>query len=221
MPETTVLLVDDHTVLRSGLRLILDTQTDITVVGEAGNGFEAISLAEALHPGVILLDLTMPGISGLEALVALRKASPDSRVLVLTMHDDESYLHRALKLGAAGYILKKAADVELLSAVRAVARGEVYVHSAMLRDLLDGVVSASSSAEKSEGECEAWEYLSRREQQVLRLVALGHTNAEIGAQLALSVKTIETYRARGMKKLGLRSRATLVRYALQLGLLEG
>jgi two-component system response regulator NreC len=218
MAETSVLLVDDHTVLRTGLRLLLEAQPDIKVVGEAGDGLDAVSLAERLQPDITILDLTMPGLSGLEVLSSLRKIAPESRVLVLTMHDDESYLYRALRSGAAGYILKKAADIELLSAIRAVMRGEVYVHSAMTRVLLDGVVPSGIAQEAENGE--AWERLSEREQEVLRLVALGHTNAEIAEKISLSIKTIETYRARGMEKLGLRSRAALVRYALNLGLLE-
>ncbi|GMR09299.1 MAG: response regulator transcription factor [Anaerolineae bacterium] len=218
MPDITVLLADDHHLLRSGLKLLLEQSGDITVIGEADDGLNAVSLADQLKPDVVLLDLTMPGLSGLEALEMIGKVSPGSRVLVLTMHDDESYLRRALRAGAAGYILKKAADAELLSAVRAVSRGEVYVHSAMTRDLLDGLVPASEVADQSEGD--AWEKLSNREQEVLRLVSLGHTNAEVAEQLSLSVKTIETYRSRGMEKLGLRSRAALVKYALGLGLLE-
>jgi two-component system response regulator NreC len=218
MAETSVLLVDDHTVLRTGLRLLLEAQPDIKVVGEAGDGLDAVSLAERLQPDITILDLTMPGLSGLEVLSSLRKIAPESRVLVLTMHDDESYLYRALRSGAAGYILKKAADIELLSAIRAVMRGEVYVHSAMTRVLLDGVVPSGIAQEAENGD--AWERLSEREQEVLRLVALGHTNAEIAEKISLSIKTIETYRARGMEKLGLRSRAALVRYALNLGLLE-
>ncbi|MFQ5942494.1 MAG: response regulator [Anaerolineales bacterium] len=218
MPDISVLLADDHPVLRSGLKLLLEQSSDIAVVGEADDGLNAVSLADQLKPDIVLLDLTMPGLSGLEALVMIGKVSPDSRVLVLTMHDDESYLRRALRAGAAGYILKKAADAELLSAVRAVARGEVYVHSAMTRELLEGLVPTNEIAEK--GENDAWDELSNREREVLRLVALGHTNAEIADQLSLSIKTIETYRSRGMEKLDIRSRAALVKYALSLGLLE-
>lgn len=218
MPETTVLLADDHSVLRSGLKLLLEQSTDITVIGEANDGLHAVNLADRLQPDVVLLDLTMPGMSGLEALEMLGKVSPKSRVLVLTMHDDESYLRRALGAGAAGFILKKAADAELISAIHAVARGDVYIHSTMTRELLDGLIPSDEREEKNENN--AWERLSSREQEVLRLVSLGHTNAEIAEQLSLSVKTVETYRARGMEKLNLRSRAALVKYALRLGLLE-
>jgi len=212
--ETRVLLVDDHAVLRAGLRRLLEDQPDLTVVGEAGMAVEAIDLASRLQPDLILLDLGMPGLGGLEALPRLRQAAPEARLLVLTMHDDEGYLRQALHSGAAGYVLKKAADHELLSAIRAVQRGEVYVYSALTRSLLEELLPAGAEAPQ-----DAWDKLSDREQEVLRLVALGHTSAEIASRLSLSSKTVETYRARGMEKLGLPSRAALVRFALSRGLL--
>ncbi|MBP7690602.1 MAG: response regulator transcription factor [Anaerolineales bacterium] len=216
MPDKTrLLLADDHAVLRSGLRLLLDAQPDLRVVGEAGDGAEALHLASQLQPDLILLDLTMPGLSGLEALPALRKAAPGARVLILTMHDDEGYLRQALRAGAAGYVLKKAADAELISAVRAVLRGEVYVHPALTKALLEGLLPAV----ETHSPANPWTTLSEREQRVLCLVARGHTAAEIAAHLALSPKTVETYRSRGMEKLGLRSRAALVQFALAHGLL--
>lgn len=215
MDKTRILLADDHAMLRSGLRLLLNAQPDLEVVGEASDGREAIARAKALQPDVLLLDLNMPGLGGLTALGALRTAAPNARLLVLTMHDDENYLRQALKGGAAGYVLKRAADTELLSAVRAVVRGEVYIHPAMTRALLEDLIPEHA------GEvADAWDSLSGREQDVLRLVALGHTSQEIADRLFLSVKTVETYRARGMEKLGLRSRAALVQYVLQRGLLD-
>ncbi len=217
MPEKTrLLLADDHAVLRAGLRLLLDAQADLKVVGEAGDGAGALRLAAELHPDLILLDLTMPGLSGLEALPALRKAAPGARVLILTMHDDEGYLRQALRAGASGYVLKKAADAELISAVRAVLRGEVYVHPSMTKALLEDLLPAAGG----EGPANPWELLSEREREVLSLVARGHTSAEIAEQLTLSPKTVETYRSRGMEKLGLRSRAALVQFALTRGLLS-
>ncbi len=213
MGQITVFLVDDHAVLRAGLRLLLDAQPDMQVVGEAGDGSEALALAARLRPDVILLDLSMPGLGGLDALPALRKAAPGARVVVLTMHDDESYLRQALRRGAAGYVLKKAADVDLLSAVRTAARGEVYVHPSLQRALLEDLLPPSDES------ANPWEALSEREREVLALVARGHTAAEVAARLSLSSKTVETYRARGMEKLGLRSRAALVQFALQHGLL--
>lgn len=217
-PPIRILLADDHAVLRSGLRLLLDDRDDMTVVGEAANGAEVLPLAQQVRPDVILLDLTMPQLGGLELLPLLRDQAPATRVLILTMHDDEGYLRRALKAGAAGYVLKKAADVELISAIQAIMRGELYVHSAMTRALLDDVVPGRPGAPA--GKEDDWAALSEREQDVLRLVALGHTGREIADRLSLSIKTVETYRARGMEKLGLGSRAALVRFALARGLME-
>ena len=211
-----VLLADDHAVLRSGLRLLLTSQNEYDVVGEASSGTETLSLAEQLQPDLILLDLSMPSLGGLDALPMLRKLVPSARILILTMHDDPQYLRQALKHGASGYVLKKAADAELLSAMHAVLRGEVYVHPSMTRILLEDMLPESKSADKND----AWDSLSEREQEVLKMVALGHTSAEIAEQLCLSAKTVETYRARGMEKLGLRTRAALVKYALQESLIK-
>lgn len=211
---TNILLADDHAVLRSGLKLLLESQPDFQVVGEAASGLEALSLTEKLQPDLLLLDLSMPGLGGLDALPALRKIAPQTRILILTMHDDPQYLRTALKNGASGYVLKKAADSELISAIRAVLRGEMYVHPSMTRALLEDMLSPAESAAP-----DAWHTLSEREQSVLKLVALGHTSAEIAETLNLSAKTVETYRARGMEKLGLPNRAALVRFALQKGIL--
>lgn len=213
--NTRILLADDHAVLRAGLRLLLENQPGLEVVGEASSGLEALDLAIKLNPNLILLDLSMPGLSGLDALPTLRKKVPGARVLILTMHDDPQYLRQALKNGASGYVLKKAADQELLSAVRAVMRGEVYVHPAMTRVLLEDMLTDTSVIVG-----DTWETLSEREQTVLKQVVLGYTGAEIGEQLNLSIKTVDTYRMRGMEKLGLSSRAALVRFALKKGLVS-
>jgi two-component system, NarL family, response regulator NreC len=159
----------------------------------------------------------MPRLGGLDVLPLLRRQAPQARILILTMHDDESYLRQALAAGASGYVLKQAADVELISAIQAVMRGDVYVHSAMTRALLDEVMPNHTT--NGNEALDHWAGLSDREQDVLRMVALGHTNREIGDALSLSVKTIDTYRARGMEKLGLSSRAALVRFALANNLL--
>jgi two-component system response regulator NreC len=211
-----VLLADDHAVLRSGLRLLLTSQNEFEVVGEASSGIETLSLAEQLQPDLILLDLSMPALGGLDALPTLQKLVPSSRILILTMHDDPQYLRQALKNGASGYVLKKAADAELLSAMRSVLRGEVYVHPSMTRILLEDMLPEAQSTNKND----SWGSLSDREQAVLKMVALGHTSAEIAEQLNLSAKTVETYRARGMEKLGLRTRAALVKFALHRGLIR-
>lgn len=216
MPDTRVLLVDDHAVLRAGLRLLLESQPDLKVVGETGDGRAALSLAADLHPDLVLLDLTMPGMSGLEVLAGVRRLAPEAKVLILTMHDDESYLRQALRLGAAGYVLKKAADTELIAAVRAVLRGEIYLHPSMTKAVLEGLLPATTTSPPSD----PWQTLTERERETLSLVAHGHTSAEIAERLSLSPKTVETYRARGMDKLGLRSRAALVQFALEHGLLS-
>lgn len=219
MSPARILLADDHAVLRAGLAALLNARDDMQVVGEAGDGAELLAQAEIMQPDVILLDLTMPRLGGLEVLPLLRQRLPSTRILILTMHQDAEYLRQALKAGASGYVLKKAADVELITAIQAVLRGDVYVHPSMTRALLDDVVPGAGIDPAASDDL--WEALSDREQEVLQLVALGHTSKEIADQLALSMKTVETYRARGMEKLGLRSRAALVRFALTKGLLDG
>ncbi len=214
-----ILLADDHAVLRSGLAALLNARSDMTVVGEAADGVELLALAAETCPDIILLDLTMPRLGGLEALPLLRQSVPQARILILTMHQDEGYLRRAIKGGASGYVLKKAADVELIAAIQAVMRGDVYVHPSMTRMLFDEITPESAYATAND-ETDPWATLSEREQEVLQLVALGHTSKEIADRLSVSAKTVDTYRARGMEKLGLRSRAALVRFALAKGLLE-
>ncbi len=214
---TNILLADDHSVLRSGLRLLLESQPTFQVVGEASTGLEVLSIAKDLSPDLVLLDLSMPGLGGLDILPSLKKILPRAKVLILTMHEGPQYLKQAIQHGASGYILKKAADVELISAINTIMAGEMYVHPKMTKSLLEDLLPNSGENEDTE----LWETLSDREREVLKLVALGHTSAEIAGQLNLSAKTIETYRARGMEKLGLRTRAALVRYALKSGLISG
>jgi len=211
-----ILLADDHAVLRSGLKLLLNSQDDFVVIGEAPTGLSAITLAEELQPDLILLDLNMPGLGGLEALPIIRQKSPDSRILILTMHGEPEYLQQAIKNGASGYILKKAADTELIIAIKAVMKSEIYVHSSMTKELLSDFLPDQNQ----DPDQVIWDSLSSREKQVLKLVALGHTSTEIADQLNLSAKTINTYRYRGMEKLGLKTRATLVRFAMRRGLLD-
>lgn len=217
MDKIRILLADDHAVVRAGLRMLINAQPDMEVVGEAADGREAIEQAETLCPDVVLLDLTMPGLGGLSALGVIREKAPGTKVLVLTMHDDEGYLRQVLGAGGSGYVVKKAADMELLSAIRAVRRGEVYVHSSLTKALVEGVFDRRVEGEA--GASDRFEDLSEREKEVLRLLARGYTNQQIADALFLSVKTIETYRARLMEKLKLRTRAELVHYALKKGLL--
>jgi DNA-binding NarL/FixJ family response regulator len=217
MEKLRILLADDHAVVRAGLRMIITSQPDMEVVGEAADGREAIQQAERLRPDVVVLDLTMPGLDGLSALGVIREKAPGAKILVLTMHDDEGYLRRVLSTGASGYVVKKAADMELLAAIRAVKRGEVYIHSSLTKPLVEGILDRR--LERGAGASDHFEDLSEREKEVLHLLARGYTNQQIADALFLSVKTIETYRARLMEKLELRTRAELVRYALQKGLL--
>jgi two-component system, NarL family, response regulator NreC len=205
-------VVDDHAVVRSGIRLLLDREDDIEVVGEAGNAKDAVFRARALKPDVILLDVVMPGQSGIDVLPSLLKESPDTKVLVLSMQDDPSYVREAFASGASGYVLKEAADEEVVSAVREIAGGGRYVHPTLGARLVAAEAEARAAAEADP--------LSEREREVLRLLALGHTNQEIAKMLYISVRTAETHRAHIMQKLGLSTRAELVHYALVQGLLE-
>jgi DNA-binding NarL/FixJ family response regulator len=207
-----VLIVDDHAVVRSGLRLLLDSEEDIQVVGEAGTAREAVFEARASKPDVILMDVVMPGGSGIDATPQLLHEEPDIKVLVLSMQDDPSYVRQAFDAGASGYVLKEAVDAEVVAAVREVAAGNQYVNPALGARL----VAAESEARRRADA----DPLSDREREVLRLLALGHTNQEIAQMLYISVRTAETHRAHIMQKLGLHSRADLVRYALAHGLLS-
>ena len=207
-----VLVVDDHAVVRSGLRRILDAEDDLECVGEAPNGERAVFEAMALEPDVVLMDVVMPGKSGIEATRAVLQAVPATKVLVLSMQDDPAYVREAFDAGASGYVMKEAADDEVVDAVRAVADGQRYLHPALGARLLE--------AESEERRRAAEDPLSEREREVLRLLALGHTNQEIAKMLYISVRTAETHRAHIMQKLGLASRAELVRYALSEGLLD-
>jgi len=196
--------------------MLLEAEPDICVVGEAENGAAALEGARQSTPDVLLLDITMPEVGGLEVVRRIREVSPTTRVLILTMHDDEGYLREALAAGGSGYVLKRAADVELLSAIRAVYRGGTYLHHAHARALAGSAPDLRQGASAAA----AAPRLSRRETEVLQLIALGHTNRQVAERLYLSVKTVETYRARVMAKLGLRNRVELVNYVLQHGLLE-
>jgi len=207
----SVLIVDDHPVVRSGLKSLLDAEDDIETVGEAANMQEAVFRTRSLKPNVVLMDVVMPGGSGIEATPAVLKEAPEAKVLVLSMQDDPRYVHEAFAAGASGYLLKEAADEEVVSAVREVAAGGSYVHPTLGAKLV-----AAEAEERARADSDP---LTEREREVLRLLALGHTNQEIAKTLFLSVRTVETHRAHIMQKLRLSTRAELVRYAMEQGLL--
>jgi two-component system response regulator NreC len=207
-----VLLVDDHAVVRSGLRRVLEAESDIEVVAEAGSARDAVFEARALKPDVVLMDVVMPGTGGIEATRLVLHEAPEAKVLVLSMQDDPRYVHEAFAAGASGYILKEAADTDVVEAVREVADGRQYLHPA-----LGARVIESEARQREEAEADP---LSEREREVLRMLALGHTNQEIAQMLYISVRTAESHRSHIMQKLRLSTRAELVRYALAHGLLE-
>lgn len=211
-----ILIADDHAVIRSGLRLLLESRPDLQVVGDAGTGRDTIEQVLHLQPDVLLLDIAMPDMNGLDVAREVRGQAPHVRIIVLTMYDDEEYLRQFLKIGVAGYVLKRAADTELVDAIRAVHRGESFVYPSLMGRLIDSYLKQPPPARSPEAAGE----LSPRELEVLRLVALGNTSQQIADQLLISVNTVETHRAHIMEKLGLRGRAQLVRYAIAKGLLD-
>jgi len=208
-----ILIADDHAVVRSGLRALLRADPDLEVVGEAGDGAEVLRLVEELHPEVVLLDITMPPDNGIETAKRLKAQHPELIVLFLTMHEDETLLHEALRAGAAGYVIKRAEESEIIEAIRAANRGDIYVHPAMTRALLHQPVTT----EHRRGVQAI--ALTRRELDVLRLLAKGNTNRQIAGLLGLSMRTVENHRANLMGKLGLESRVELVNYAAEHKLL--
>jgi DNA-binding NarL/FixJ family response regulator len=205
-----VLIADDHGIVRSGVKLLLERQPDIEVVAEAEDGVDAVEKTLEHRPDVVVLDVSMPRMTGLQATHEIKQQAPETQVLILSMHDDERYLFEALRAGAAGYVLKRAADQDLVDAVRAAGRGEPFLtataQQTLIRDFLD------RDAEPQE--------LSPREQEIVKLIAEAHTNKEIAEILHLSEKTVESHRARVLQKLGMRDRVELVRYAIRRGLVE-
>jgi DNA-binding NarL/FixJ family response regulator len=216
MPEKLrVYLADDHAVVREGLKALINTQPDMEVTGEAGDGQAACQQIQALQPDVVVMDVSMPEMSGAQATEQLKRTCPHVKVLALTVHEDKGYLRQLLEAGAAGYMLKRAAAEELIHAIRTVAEGGVYLDPAIAAKVVGSFVRLPALAGVSVGAD-----LSERETEVIRLVAAGHTNKEIASHLTLSVKTVETYKGRSMEKLDLHSRAELVRYAMQRGWLQ-
>jgi DNA-binding NarL/FixJ family response regulator len=211
MTELRIFLADDHAIVREGLKALVNGAPGMVVCGEAADGLSACEQVERLLPDVAVIDVSMPGLGGAEATARLKLSCPQVKVLALTVHEDRGYLHRLLEAGAAGYALKRAAPEELIHAIRAVASGGTYLDPAIAGKVVGGFVRPRPT---EGGE------LSEREIEVVRLTAAGHSNKEIAAWLDLSVKTVETYKARSLEKLGLHSRADLVRYALQRGWLR-
>lgn len=211
MTKLRVILADDHAIVREGLKRLIDAEADMVVVGEASDGAEAVDKAVRLAPDVAVLDVSMGGVNGAEATRQVRASCPGTRILALTVHEDTSYLRELLDAGAYGYVLKRAASDELIRAIRAVAGGGVYVDPRVAGKLVSTLMPPRSTP------AAALATLSEREAAVLRLIAQGYTNKEIAGQLGLSVKTVETYKARSMEKLGLRSRVDIVRTATERG----
>ena len=208
-----ILIADDHGVLRAGLRALLNTEADLQVVGEAASGLEALQMAIQLKPDVVLMDISMPALDGLEATRRLVEKQPQVRVLLLTIHEDEALLREAIRSGAAGYIIKRAVESELINAIRSTAAGGTYIHPSLARALLD-TVARPSAADKVR------ERLTARETEILQSIAQGYTNRQIASLLHLSVRTVETHRANVRAKLRISSRSGLVRYAVENGLLD-
>jgi two-component system response regulator NreC len=215
-----ILLVDDHPIFRAGLRALLESQDDVQVVGEAGNGAEAITRACELRPDIILLDISMPDVDGLETLRRMQAGNVPGRALVLTMHAENEYLLQVLESGGYGYVLKQGVDTDLFTAIRRVAAGDVFLYPSATNLLLSRYRDQKRALDQQGNGATAEDGLSDREREVLSLTAQGYSSQEIGDQLALSAKTVETYRTRVMRKLNLRHRSDLVRYALRAGLLH-
>jgi DNA-binding NarL/FixJ family response regulator len=214
-PKLRIVLADDHAVVREGLRALINRQPDMEVVGEVADGRAAIEMVDRLKPDVVVMDLSMPVLNGTRATKELIWRHPDLRVLALTVHEERSYLRELLEVGAAGYLLKRVASDELVHAIRRVAEGGRYVDGSLIPEVLDRFVRSSGKSAKVEGRP-----LTRREEEVMRLIARGYSNKEIAVQLSVSVKTVETHKARATDKLDIHNRAGIVRHAMQQGWLS-
>ena len=208
-----ILLADDHGILRAGLRNLLNAEPDLDVIGEAADGIQVLEMVEQCQPDLILMDISMPGMGGIEVLQQLQQKKIHCRVLMLTVHEDESLLKKAIRAGASGYLVKRAAESELITAIKTVMQGDMYIHPTMTRALLKEYVPQSASKLAPDNT------LTHREVEVLRLIARGHTNNQIAERLSISARTVEGHRANLMDKLDLHSRVELVEYAEQHGLL--
>lgn len=215
MSEITLLLVDDHMMVRSGLRMLLETQSDMRIVGEAENGVEAVRKVMSLRPGVVLMDVQMPDMNGIEATREIKKVVPETAVLALTIYEDDQYFFEMLRAGASGYVPKRAAPDDLINAIRTVARGDVFLYPTLASRLVQDFVNRQDAEAPPVND-----ELTAREQEVLTLIAGGLTNAAIGEQLEISVKTVDRHRENIMHKLNMHNRVELVKYALRVGLID-
>jgi len=210
-----LLLVDDHPIIRSGLRMLFQAEPSLTIVGEADSGAAGIAMVEQLHPDVVIMDVAMPGMNGIEATRRIKAVSPETTVLALTMHEDEQYFFEMLNAGASGYIPKRAAPDDLVSAIKVVAEGNVFLYASLARFLIRDMADRAE-AEPQTGE----DVLTAREREVLTLIADGYTNREIADTLVISVKTVERHRENIMAKLDIHNRVELVRYAIKKGMID-
>ena len=217
MSKTKVLLVDDHTIVRQGIKALLDTQEGIEVVGEAEDGREAIEKVKQMAPNVIVIDITMPNLNGIEATRQIKKINPEIKVLVLTVHDNEEYIHRILQAGASGYLLKESAVSDLVSAINAVEKGDIFLSPSISKVVVKDYIR---HAETESGEFDSLNILTNREREVLQLIAEGHTNKDIARILKLSIKTIDVHRSHIMDKLNIRDITGLVKYSIRKGLIK-
>jgi DNA-binding NarL/FixJ family response regulator len=215
MRKLRILLADDHTLIRDGLKALINAQADMEVVGEAGDGLTACKVAAELQPDLVVMDVSLPELSGAKATERIKHELPGIKILALTVHEDKGYLRQLIQAGASGYVLKRAAAEDLIHAVRAIAGGGIYVDPAMMSKVVAGSTRLRSLDDALKNTT-----LSDRENEVLRLIALGYSNKEIAGQLDISIKTVETYKARLMEKLDLHSRVDIVRYALRQGLMQ-
>lgn len=216
MSKIRVMIVDDHALVREGIAAFLKMSADIEVVGEASDGMEAVEKVKKLSPDIILMDIAMPKLGGLEALVEIKKINPNAKVLVLTQYDDKEYIKRFLKAGASGYILKKAVGMDLVTAIKAVASGEAYLHPSIAASVIDEYVGVK----KEDASENLYESLTDREKQVLKLIAEGHTHKEIADILGISVKTAVAHQTNISEKLDIHSRAGLIKFAIAKGLIK-
>ena len=212
MAPLRILIADDHATVRQGLKLLIDSQPDMGVVGEAADGNGVLQQAEALKPDIVVMDISMPGMNGLIATRTLKRVQPHVSIIALTRHDDDTYLDELLRAGASGYVLKQSAPVEFLQAIRSVAAGGIYLDPAMTSKVADGLLAAHAEVASKPRAA-----LTERESEVLRLIAIGHSNKEVATQLKISVKTVEVHKANAMRKLGLTGRVDVIRY----GVLQG